>query len=313
MQGIDVGTAHLGSGPDHLKRDILFFDKVTVMWPQHAIAEWRYGRYDKARYRSYADDLEFLIETPYFVTGGWAEKPEPLDAPETSDEKEYNEALAQFEEVSAELERISPTDGPPQTSDTNPELGKLEYLIPLQRSLIPRIEAARHRMGGASAASLLGVPKRPDRLVRSTLTPADVIQLAINRVTVPNQLTSWQDILALKEDADLTQRANKLRLWARKIAKSETNLAEADEVLSDLHADYERYLRVHKIKFSSTSLKSVIVGGASLLEDVAKLNFKNLAGRLFAVSAFKADLTMSEMKAPGREVSILTALEQSFN
>ncbi|MDB5715074.1 MAG: hypothetical protein JWO15_2471 [Sphingomonadales bacterium] len=312
MEGIDVGTAHMGSGPDHLKRDILFFDKVTIMWPQHAIAEWRFGRYNKARYRSYADDLEFLVDTPYFAAGGWAEKPMPLDAPETPDEKEYNEALAQFEEVSAEIERISPADGPPQSSDTNPELRNMEYLIPLRQNLIPRIEAARRRMEGASAVSILGIPKRPDRITRSKLTAGDVIQLAINRVTVPNENTSWQDILTLKEDGDLVHRANKLRSWARKIAKSESNLAEADEALSDLHADYERYLKAHKIKFSSTALKTVIVGGASLIEDIAKLKFKNLASRLFSVSEFKADLTMSEMKAPGREMSILTALEKAF-
>lgn len=312
MIGVEDGTAFMGSGPNRLKRDIMFFDRLTLMGAMEAIAMWRHGPYDKQRYRDYAADVEFLLETPLFEAVVWQDMPGSIDAPETQDQRDYNEALKQLADTTEEINRISPSDGPPQSSDQNPELRKLEYLIPLQRSLVPRVEALRQRLAGKSAVSLSPIPAQEGRHVNGKLASGDVMQLAIKRVHVPDELTPWQDIMALKEDRALSERANKLSQWARKIAKSESLLEEADAMLSDLLADYERYLSAHNMKFTSTALQTVVVGGGSLLEDIAKAKVGKLADRLFGARKFKADLLLSEMKAPGREVSIVTVLNDRF-
>jgi hypothetical protein len=53
-----------------------------------------------------------------------------------------------------------------------------------------------------------------------------------------------------------------------------------------------------------------VAQGAELVEDLLKLRFGKIAGKLFSATKTKADMTLSEMKAPGRELSIVTHLNE---
>lgn len=139
------------------------------------------------------------------------------------------------------------------------------------------------------------------------------MQLAIHRVPVPDELSAWQDIFELKADTDLQARARKLRIWATELAQRQIALEMADEYLADLLSDYEGCLRAHKLKYTSAALKSVIVGGAGFAEDLIKLRFGKVASSFFAVSEMRADILLAEMLAPGRAVSLVTALNKRLS
>jgi hypothetical protein len=181
----------------------------------------------------------------------------------------------------------------------------------LRESLSTRLAAACLTNHGTNAVSTHAMPLVAGRgdPVRS-LSTGSVIQLAIKRVLIPDERTSWEDIFALKQDQGLQDRARKLRLWASKTARSETSLAVVEEQIADLLSDYETYLRAHKLKYTTMTLGAIVAQGAELIEDMAKLRFGKLADKLFSVTKSKAEMTLSEMKAPGRELSIVTFLNE---
>jgi hypothetical protein len=137
--------------------------------------------------------------------------------------------------------------------------------------------------------------------------------LAIKRVSLPDVLTPWDDIFALKQDTNLQDRARKLRLWATDLLKSGHDIKLADEYLADALSDYENHIRAYKMKLSSSILRSVVVGTADFAEDLMKLRLGNVAAKLFAAEEKRADFLLAELKAPGRAVSLVSLLNERFN
>ena len=296
MIGVDDKGQTLGTGPSCYKRDILFYDQMLLMHSDHAIGVWRDGM-SKQKHRQFADEMEFLLDTPHF-----------LRADNLAGVPIRGEGIKALDEAIREIqERIKET-GSPWDRESSATLDEHLYLQSLLKGLMTRLAAASLTNLGAPAMSAYEVPRIARAYNLDKLVAGDVIRLAINKVKVPDELTSWEDIFALKEDKQLQERATKLRLWATKTARSETSLAIAEEHVSDLLADYERYLEAHNIKYATITLGAIVTGTAEIVEDALKLRLGSLAGKLFSMGKTKADMTLSEMKAPGRELSLVTHL-----
>lgn len=289
MIGVDDQTMTLGTSPSYYKRHILFYDQLLLIHSTSAIRRWRDGSF-RPKCRQNADEMEYLLETPYFLS------PEKL-----GDIQVGLAAVYSLRNAEARLRKALPEKagliGP------HPEFSRFQKL---RESLFTRLVAETLTGVGRPAISAHVIPKCAAGASSPMLVAGEVIRLAIDRVMIPDERTSWEDILALKADRDLQDRARKLRLWAIKAAKNETSLAVVDEQIADLLADYERFLRTHRLKYSYMTLGAVITEGAGMLEDLLKLRLGKVAGRFFSASRTKADMTLSELKAPGRELSLVT-------
>lgn len=297
MIGVDDQAQTLGGSPSQYKRDLLFYDGMLLMHSNVALNEWRHGYYSKTKYHAFADEMEYLLDTPYFAPADQLAGV-PIWGPAV---EELGTALR---EVDLLLQQALPRD-----SRLTVSIEEFSRLQGLRASLSTRLAAASLTNHGTAAVSAHKMPLiATGGATVPSLGAGDVIRLAIDRVLIPDERTSWEDIFALKQDSDLQDRARKLRLWAVKVAKSETSLGIAEEQLADLLSDYERYLRAHRLKYRTMTLGAVITEGAELIEDVLKLRLGKVAGRFFSATKTKADMTLSEMKAPGRELSIVTQL-----
>ncbi len=299
MIGVDNETLTL-TPPSHYKRSILFYDQMLLMQAPRSIYEWREGPYSKKRYHAYADEMEFLLETPHFLP------PDKLSGIPVQGETAAS-LRAAIRETNAQARAALPDDG-----GLTVPFEEFARLHSLGASLETRLAAESLTSMGQPAISAYTVPRIARGATSSSLVAGDVIRLAIDKVMIPDESTSWEDILALKADKDLQERARKLRLWAVKIAKSENSIALAEEHVADLLADYERFLRAHRLKYGYTTLEAVITQSAEFLEDLLKLRVAKLASRFFSVNKTKADMTLSELKAPGRELSLVTSINDRF-
>ena len=300
MIGVDDRSLTLASSPSDYKRDILFFDEMLLMHSTRAINEWRYGAHNRAKYQAFADEMEFLLESPYFFSSDRLVGV-PISGPTV---EEIGSALR---EVDKRLQVVLP----PSSGLTVP-IEEFHQLQGLRASLSTRLAAASLNNHGTLAVSAHTMPLIAQDAQVESLSTGSVLHLAIKRVLIPEERTSWEDIFALKQDIGLRDRARKLRLWASKIAESETSPATVEEQLADLLSDYETYLRAHKLKYDTMTLGAIVVLGAELIEDVAKLRLGKLAAKLFSASKTKAEMTLSEMQAPGRELSIVTHLNRKL-
>lgn len=300
MIGVDDRSQTLASSPSDYKRDILFFDGMLLMHSTAAINEWRYGAHNLAKYQAFADEMEFLLESPYFFPSDRLAGV-PISGPAV---EEIGTALREVDErLQVAL--------PPNSGLTVP-IEEFSQLQGLRASLSTRLAAASLTNHGTHAVSAHTMPLIAQGAPVQSLSAGNVLHLAIKRVLIPEERTSCEDIFALKQDINLQDRARKLRLWASKTAKSETSLALVEEQLADLLSDYETHLRARKLKYTTMTLGAVVAQGAELIEDVVKLRLGKLAEKLFSATKTRADMTLSEMKAPGRELSIVTHLNEKL-
>lgn len=300
MIGVDDRFQTLASSPSNYKRDILFFDEMLLMHSTAAIIEWRHGAHSRAKYQAFADEMEFLLESPYFSSS------DRLAGVPMSDPMVEEIRLA-LSEVDERLNVALPPN-----SGLRVPIEEFSQLQGLRASLSTRLAAASLTNYGIHAVSAHQMPLIARGAPVQSLCVGSVLHLAIKRVLIPEERTSWEDVFALKQDRDLQQRARKLRLWATKTAKSETSLGLIEEQLADLLSDYEKYLRAHKLKYTTMTLGAVVGQGAELIEDLVKLRLGKLAGKLFSATKTKAEMTLSEMQAPGRELSIVTHLNEKL-
>ena len=146
----------------------------------------------------------------------------------------------------------------------------------------------------------------------TTIHPGQVVELTIQRVPVPHENTPWEEVFAIKDNPDIQMRARKLRLWINEINKPGMTLQRVDEYISDAVSDYENYMKAQKIKLRSSIMKAAVIGVGEFFEDLLHARIGKLASRAFAAQEKHADLVIGEARAPGRQLSLITALKEKI-
>ena len=137
-------------------------------------------------------------------------------------------------------------------------------------------------------------------------------KLAVSKVPVPSENTSWENIFDMLEDDELIASAARLRSWVREVTKENLGQSEINDRLEYLLYDYKKHMRVHTSKFSTSTLEIVVVGGTEFIENALQLKFSKAIGKLFSIRKSGIDLLGAEMEAPGRQVSLIAKLEKKF-
>jgi hypothetical protein len=282
---------------DRYKRSILFYDHILLLHSSEMLDSGQSDPFPNGVFRRRANELEFLLESPYFLPGDkMAGIPVQGSAAET-----LHTALSEVLAQKAHILTLEP-------SDANVE--RAVKLHALSMSLETRLVAECLTQHGEYAVSSFTIPSAFSLPLSTKLHVGDAIELAIDQVMIPDETTAWENVFELKADKDLQDRARKLRLWAVKAARSEESVHILAEQIADLKSDYEAFLRIHRVKTSLTTLRAVVTGFAGAVEDVLKFRLEKLAARFFSAALIKADMTMAEMKAPGRELSLVTVLNE---
>ncbi|MEM9388685.1 MAG: hypothetical protein AAGA68_26830 [Pseudomonadota bacterium] len=308
-----IGTTHAWdltfTGLGGLKRDFLFFDQLALVTPTSTMARWR-GLYGKRRHREWADELEYLLSTGEVIgSDHYLEIRRSASAPPNEAVDEYIRLVRRNQEIFDELDKLmhqAREDGAQP-----PDLDRVQRLSNLNRSLQVRSCAQQFCIEGREAVCIDGLPD-PMGLQSTVLTSGDMLRLAIDNVPLVSDTTPWQDLFELKSDADLVARARKLRLWAREIAASGYDAAYAKEHLDDLLNDYERYLALHKAKYTRGIISAFLAGSAELIESIGGLKLGKIVQCVLSARGQKTDLLISELEAPGREVSMISRLRDEL-
>lgn len=141
----------------------------------------------------------------------------------------------------------------------------------------------------------------------------EIIKIAINNIPLPDDKTSWEQIFDFKNDPESKNNLLGLKTWINKIAKSNLNIKECEEEFEYLLNKYDRAIKLHKLKMQSSILETVIVGGAELLENIAKLKLGKIANSIFKARREQIELMEVELKSEGSELSYLLKTRNEFN
>lgn len=135
-----------------------------------------------------------------------------------------------------------------------------------------------------------------------------VYNLILNNIPLPNSKNSFEDIINFKEDKDAQISALALRNWITDISYSPYDIDEIEEKFRHLLNQYEKSIKLHKLKTENSIIETIVVGGSEILENLAKLQFSNVAQKFFKHKNDDIELMELEMKTIGNELSFISKI-----
>ena len=150
------------------------------------------------------------------------------------------------------------------------------------------------------------------RDVQPPAPPLPGIELVINEFPEPDDKTPWEEIQEFRADPDGRERLRAFRRWLRKAGREGLTGSRSAEELRDLLADYDRHLRLRQMKTNVGFWEGLIIGTATLVENMAKLKLAELAKLPFAAKHRRLERLEAELNAPGREVAYVAKARQRF-
>ena len=146
--------------------------------------------------------------------------------------------------------------------------------------------------------------KRDDDWRVETLK-SKVVNLIINKMPVPDDSVSWDQLKNFKSDPDSKKKLLGLRTWIAEISQKQFSLSEISEKLEYLLEEYSAQMKNHKLKYTLSSLETVLVPTLEVLENLIKFKFSKAAKVLFDLKRNQFQLLEAEAKFPGREIAYL--------
>ena len=169
------------------------------------------------------------------------------------------------------------------------------------------------------AAAYLRLTGQADAIPVSTTTYAHqagadtVVQVMLPEVPSPAEDTPWESIIDFRNDPDARHAYSSLRAWIRRLAHSDYTAAEIRDELRHCLAEYDRFMRLHRMSTRMSGLQLLVVGTASLLENLIKLRLTAVAQSLFSFSERRIQLAQAEMVAPGHELAYILKARERFD
>jgi hypothetical protein len=186
-----------------------------------------------------------------------------------------------------------------------PDLEEVSELDSTTKALAETVDALRPQLFLQPQPERKLLPSGPNNTGR-------VVDIVLGRFPYIDDGTPWERVFEFRNDTDAKAKRNALRKWMSTLATKPCNQVEIEQEIDYLLSAYEEHMRVHEMTISRGSLRTVVVGAATVLEDLVKIKWGKIAESLFSLSDRKTTLMKEELKAPGRELSYLLAIQKDF-
>lgn len=148
---------------------------------------------------------------------------------------------------------------------------------------------------------------------KENISKSSAIQIVVNALPVPDDQTSWEQIIEYRSDPDSYGKFLALRRWMNEVANAQLSPREIEENLEWLMYDYQRHLKLHRLKVNMGALETVLTVGGEFLENLLKVNWGKAARLLFTLKHRKIELMEAEMNSPGAEVAYILESWNQFS
>ncbi len=140
----------------------------------------------------------------------------------------------------------------------------------------------------------------------------DIMKIILHQIPSPDKNTSLEEIIDFKKDNEAKHKLNALRIWMNEVATSSKDTSLLDEKIKHLVNDYDKYMKIQRIKFNVGIFEFLFITTAETIENLAKLKLGSLAKSFYKLKYNKLSLLEKEMKAPGRELAYISHSNEKF-
>ncbi len=141
---------------------------------------------------------------------------------------------------------------------------------------------------------------------------SDVAQIVISSLPLPDNTTSWEQIIDYRNDPGNQKNLLTLRRWIRKISTEELSKAEIEEEIEWLINEFQEHMRYHKIKANTETLEVLVKAPLEIIEDLVRLKLSKIPEPFFALKKKQLLLMDAEITAPGKEMAYIIKSREAF-
>ncbi|KQC01196.1 hypothetical protein [Pedobacter sp. Hv1] len=139
-----------------------------------------------------------------------------------------------------------------------------------------------------------------------------LIKVIIDKLPVPDDSTSWEQLIDFKNDRHSFGASLALRNWINEMARSDLKLYEITDKLEDLLYRYQENLAIHKIRYRSGLFESIVLPTAEFLEDMASFKPSKATKAVIELHKRQYYALEDELKLPGREIAYIQKANDFF-
>jgi hypothetical protein len=141
----------------------------------------------------------------------------------------------------------------------------------------------------------------------------DVLQIVVDNLPTPNESTPWEQIIEYRSDPDSRSRFLALRHWMSEVARAQLTPAEVEEKLVYLVDQYQKHMKLHRMKTNVCTFETIVTTGAEVLGDLVSFKWGKAAQALFSLKKRQVALLEGELTAPGNEVAYIVKAREAFS
>lgn len=313
-----IGLQDLRLTPKVPKKELLLFDKVAIPGLSRWLSTWGYN----PNFEAIVTDLEFLaeqnliIEPPLkedhasFVDSLWNDNFLCDDMPSWADDS-LKECINLITFTSEDVMHY----GMDMAAYSHPATLSAEQVENSgnPRGLLKFFTTYLFKYQNMECVPIIDEPIFTHPLGDSYHRKNDVIRLILQEVPMPSEITPLEQIIAFRQDDDACRKLYALRIWMREMASSQEAIQDLADKLHYLVMEYKHYMKIQNMKFTSSTIESVLVSSVRIIEDIAKFRLSKLLEDLFHVKNQKIALLEAELKAPGREIAYVAEVQRKFS
>ncbi len=146
----------------------------------------------------------------------------------------------------------------------------------------------------------------------SSNSDSQVLEIVLNTMPTLSADTSIEAVLNFRANSDAMMALRRLRRWMSQVATKKMSASEIEGELVELVDKYTEYMNIHKLKYTTGKLHTLVSVSLDVLDNLARLRFKSVFDSLFALHTQRIALTEAELKAPGREAAYIVHTQQAF-
>lgn len=146
---------------------------------------------------------------------------------------------------------------------------------------------------------------------RKALT-TDVIDIVLDQLPMPSELTPWEAILDFRADTEAQGYLQGLKVWMSEIARQELTATEAREKLDWLLFQHQQHMKAHKLAYQWGTLGGAFVATAEILEDLVKFKWGKAVGAVVSIVDRRLELMKAELANPAKEISYIVKAQEQF-
>jgi hypothetical protein len=137
-----------------------------------------------------------------------------------------------------------------------------------------------------------------------------VLSVAFEELPMPGMGSSWEDILAFREE--MQDKKWTFRRFLKELATKNQTEAEIRDDIEWTMNEYRKAMEIHHLKTTHSFVDVFLIAPLGIVEKFAKFEWSELAKTMLSVKTRKVELLEAEMKAPGKECAYLFEAQKRF-